>query len=46
MGQYVRVYTGHVRVFKGVRSVIAFNLRPVTDFNEVTYHFLGYLCAL
>ena len=39
VGQYVRVY-GHVRVFQGVRSVIAFNLRPVTDFNEVTYHFL------
>ena len=39
VGQYVRVY-GHVRVFQGVRSVIAFNLRPVTDFNEVTHHFL------
>jgi replication factor A2 len=39
LGQYVRVY-GHIRVFQGQRSVIAFNLRPVTDFNEITYHFL------
>jgi replication factor A2 len=39
VGQYVRVY-GHIRVFQGTRSVIAFNLRPVTDFNEITYHFL------
>lgn len=39
VGEYVRVY-GHIRVFQGTRSVIAFNLRPVTDFNEITYHFL------
>ena len=38
-GQYVRVY-GHLRVFQGARNVIAFNMRPVTDFNEITYHFL------
>lgn len=39
VGQYVRVY-GHLRVFQGARNVIAFNMRPVTDFNEITYHFL------
>lgn len=39
VGQYVRVY-GHLRSFQGSRSVIAFNIRPVTDFNEITFHFL------
>ena len=39
VGAYARVY-GHLRAFQGVRNVIAFNMRPVTDFNEITYHFL------
>jgi len=39
VGSYVRVY-GHLRAFQGARGVIAFNMRPVTDFNEITYHFL------
>mmetsp|Transcript_21551 Transcript_21551/g.25952 ORF Transcript_21551/g.25952 Transcript_21551/m.25952 type:complete len:223 (-) Transcript_21551:326-994(-) len=39
VGTYVRVY-GHLRQFQGQRSVVAFTLRPVTDFNEVTYHML------
>lgn len=39
VGAYVRVY-GHLRAFQGQRGVIAFNMRPVTDFNEITYHFL------
>jgi replication factor A2 len=39
LGSYVRVY-GHLRAFQGQRGVIAFNMRPVTDFNEITYHFL------
>lgn len=39
VGSYVRVY-GHLRAFQGKRGVIAFNMRPVTDFNEITYHFL------
>lgn len=39
VGSYVRVY-GHLRLFQGQRGVIAFNMRPVTDFNEITYHFL------
>ena len=33
VGQYVRVY-GHVRVFQGQRNVIAFSMRPVTDFAD------------
>lgn len=44
VGQYVRVY-GHVRVFQGQRNVIAFSMRPVTDFNEITYHFLDVIYA-
>ena len=34
MGVYVRVH-GHLRVFDGQKSVVAFNMRPITDFNEV-----------
>jgi replication factor A2 len=36
-GVYVRVH-GHLRAFGGEKSIVAFNIRPVTDFNEVTYH--------
>ncbi|KAK9864910.1 hypothetical protein WJX84_000889 [Apatococcus fuscideae] len=39
LGVYVRVH-GHLRVFDGQKSVVAFNMRPITDFNEVTYHCL------
>ena len=35
MGVYVRVH-GHLRVFDGQKSVVAFNMRPITDFNEVS----------
>eukprot|EP00249_Psilotum_nudum_P029100 c39360_g1_i1 orf=289-1152(-) len=38
-GGYVRVQ-GHLRSFQGKRNVIAFSVRPITDFNEVTFHFL------
>lgn len=38
-GVYVRVH-GHVSSFGKAQEVIAFNIRPVADFNEVTYHFL------
>lgn len=38
-GVYVRVH-GHLRSFQGKRNIVAFSVRPVTDFNEVTYHFL------
>ncbi|PSC71498.1 replication A 32 kDa subunit [Micractinium conductrix] len=38
-GKYVRVH-GHISSFGKSQEVIAFNVRPVADFNEVTYHFL------
>jgi len=37
VGSYIRVY-GHLRTFQGNRSVVAFSLRTITDFNEITYH--------
>ena len=37
---YVRIF-GHLKSFKeNSRSLIAFGLSPVTDFNEITYHML------
>lgn len=33
-GTYVRVY-GHMRTFNNAKSMVAFNIRPITDFNEV-----------
>ncbi|KAI8475211.1 MAG: hypothetical protein J3K34DRAFT_517464 [Monoraphidium minutum] len=38
-GTYVRVY-GNVRSFNNVRSVQAFAIRAIHDFNELTYHLL------
>ncbi|KAJ7514177.1 hypothetical protein O6H91_23G031800 [Diphasiastrum complanatum] len=38
-GVYVRVH-GHLRSFQGKRNVVAFSVRLITDFNEVTFHFL------
>ncbi|KAK9810493.1 hypothetical protein WJX72_011667 [[Myrmecia] bisecta] len=39
VGMYVRAH-GHVRSFQNQKSVVAFNLRAITDYNEVTYHLL------
>ncbi|KAG2454687.1 hypothetical protein HYH02_000525 [Chlamydomonas schloesseri] len=39
VGRYVRVY-GNLKTFEGKRSITAFAVKPVTDHNEVTYHFL------
>ncbi|EJK75519.1 hypothetical protein THAOC_02754, partial [Thalassiosira oceanica] len=36
---YIRVI-GQVREFDGSRQIVANDMRPVTDSNEVTYHFL------
>ncbi|CAM6025255.1 unnamed protein product [Sphagnum balticum] len=36
---YVRVH-GHLRSFQGKRNIVAFSVRPITDFNELTFHFL------
>jgi len=38
-GTYVRVH-GSMRGFDGVRSLVAYAIRPVTDGNELTYHLL------
>jgi len=36
-GTYIRVI-GNIKEFSGKRQISAFNVRPVEDFNEVTYH--------
>lgn len=39
IGSYVRVF-GHLRAFSGRKMVVALSIRPVTDMNEITFHFL------
>jgi len=36
-GMYVKAI-GHLKVFNNQRSVTAFLIKPVSDFNEVTHH--------
>eukprot|EP00128_Syssomonas_multiformis_P012013 Colp12_sorted_trinity150504_noHs@27906 len=38
-GVYVRV-TGPLKSFSNSRNVVAFNITPIRDFNEITYHML------
>merc|ERR1719482_2410070 len=38
-GKIVRV-VGQLRIFNHVRSVVAFNIQPITDYNEYTFHFI------
>ncbi|KAK4769587.1 hypothetical protein SAY86_027737 [Trapa natans] len=38
-GMYVRV-NGHLKSFQGKRQLNVFSIRPVTDFNEITTHFI------
>ncbi|XP_050127491.1 replication protein A 32 kDa subunit A-like [Malus sylvestris] len=38
-GIYVRV-NGHLKVFQGVRLIVAFSVRPVKNFDEVAFHFI------
>ncbi|KAJ1420134.1 hypothetical protein SESBI_14574 [Sesbania bispinosa] len=38
-GMYVRLY-GHLRSFQGVRQLVAFSVRPVTNFDEISFHFI------
>ncbi|PIA26188.1 hypothetical protein AQUCO_09600030v1 [Aquilegia coerulea] len=38
-GMYVRMY-GHLRGFHGQEKMVAFSVRPITNFNEVSYHFI------
>ena len=35
----VRV-VGQLRVFNHTRSIVAFTIQPIKDFNEYTYHFI------
>ncbi|CAI8612158.1 unnamed protein product [Vicia faba] len=38
-GMYVRVY-GNLKSFQGVRQLGAFSVRPVTNFDEIPFHFI------
>lgn len=38
-GMYVRV-NGRLKSFQGKKQIAAFSVRPVTNFDEVTYHFI------
>ncbi|KAJ1425771.1 hypothetical protein SESBI_10849 [Sesbania bispinosa] len=38
-GMYVRVY-GHLKTFQGVKQLVAFSVRLVTNFDEVSFHFI------
>ncbi|KAL5559372.1 hypothetical protein UlMin_035583 [Ulmus minor] len=38
-GMYVRV-NGHMKTFQGVQQLVAFSVRPVTNFDEVAFHFI------
>lgn len=43
-GVYVRA-SGHARSFNSIRSIVAFRISAITDFNEVTFHMLDTLNA-
>lgn len=43
-GMYVRVY-GNLKVFQGKRQLVAYATRPITDCNEITFHFLECICV-
>ncbi|XP_031264386.1 replication protein A 32 kDa subunit A-like [Pistacia vera] len=38
-GMYVRL-NGHLKSFQGKKQLVAFSVRPVTSFDEVTFHFI------
>ncbi|XP_010261781.1 PREDICTED: replication protein A 32 kDa subunit A [Nelumbo nucifera] len=38
-GMYVEIH-GHLKGFQGKRQLVAFSVRPVTDFNQITHHFI------
>ncbi|XP_066274348.1 replication protein A 32 kDa subunit-like [Branchiostoma lanceolatum] len=39
VNSYIRA-TGHLRAFQGKKSLVAFKIAPVTDYNELTMHIL------
>lgn len=38
-GIYVRVH-GHLKGFQGKKQLVVFSVRPVTNFNEIAFHFI------
>jgi len=36
---YVKIY-GHLKIFQENRCLVAFQIAPITDFNEITYHMI------
>ncbi|CAN8284149.1 unnamed protein product [Cochlearia groenlandica] len=38
-GTYVRV-NGHLKTFQGKKQLHVFSVRPIVDFNEVTFHYI------
>ncbi|ESQ46433.1 hypothetical protein EUTSA_v10000282mg [Eutrema salsugineum] len=38
-GAYVRL-NGHLKTFQGKKQLLVFSVRPITDFNEVTFHYI------
>lgn len=43
-GMYVKAI-GNIKTFNNQKSVTAFSVRPVTDFNEVTHHLSDVMVA-
>ncbi|VYS62617.1 unnamed protein product [Arabidopsis thaliana] len=38
-GTYVRL-NGHLKTFQGEKQLLVFSVRPIMDFNEVTFHYI------
>nr|VDD13067.1 unnamed protein product [Brassica oleracea] len=38
-GTYVRL-NGHLKTFQGNKQLLVFSVRPIVDFNEVTFHYI------
>ncbi|KFK32630.1 hypothetical protein AALP_AA6G268400 [Arabis alpina] len=38
-GTYVRL-NGHLKTFNGKKQLLVFSVRPIMDFNEVTFHYI------
>ncbi|KAL8527024.1 hypothetical protein ACS0TY_016037 [Phlomoides rotata] len=37
-GVYVKVH-GHLKAFQGKKQLVVYSVRPITDYNEIAYHF-------
>ncbi|KAG7024504.1 Replication protein A 32 kDa subunit A [Cucurbita argyrosperma subsp. argyrosperma] len=38
-GMYIRV-NGHLKIFQSNKQIFAFSVRPITNFDEITFHFI------